>query len=97
MMGSSHALSGAAFWVGGSLALDYFADFHQTPMQLAVGTAICAGGALLPDLDLSGRVVTNKGGATVAYDAGRVSPASMADVVTRETGYRAVVREGRGR
>ena len=82
MMGSSHALSGAAFWVGGSLALDYFADFHQTPMQLAVGTAICAGGALLPDLDLSGRVVTNKGGATVANTFG-VLTLFLAEVVEK--------------
>ena len=73
MMGPSHALSGAAVWAGGSLAVDYFAGYHQTPLQLAVGTAICAGGALLPDLDLSGRVTTNKGGATVAHTFGIVS------------------------
>jgi membrane-bound metal-dependent hydrolase YbcI (DUF457 family) len=73
MMGPSHALSGAAVWVGGSLALDSFADFHQTPLQLAVGTAMCAGGALLPDLDLSGRVTTDQGGATVAHTFGVVS------------------------
>jgi allophanate hydrolase subunit 1 len=42
-------------------------------------------------------VIPQRTGVTVAYDAGRVSPASMADVVTRETSYRAVVREGRGR
>src|SRR5215472_9271944 len=70
MMGPSHALSGAAVWAGGSLALDYFTGFHQTPLQLAVGTAMCAGGALLPDLDLSGRVTTDQGGATVAHTFG---------------------------
>ena len=69
-MGSSHALSGAAVWLTGSLALDQFANFHQTPLQLAVGTAICAGGALLPDLDLSGRVTRRQGGATVAHTFG---------------------------
>jgi membrane-bound metal-dependent hydrolase YbcI (DUF457 family) len=73
MMGPSHALSGAAVWAGGSLALDTFAGFHQTPLQLAVGTAMCAGGALLPDLDLSGRVTTDQGGATVAHTFGVVS------------------------
>ncbi|UWP87401.1 metal-dependent hydrolase [Dactylosporangium fulvum] len=73
MMGSSHALSGAAVWLGGSLALDQLADFHQTPLQLAVGTAICAGGALLPDLDLSGRVTARRGGATVAQTFGVLS------------------------
>ncbi|MER7007327.1 metal-dependent hydrolase [Dactylosporangium sp. NPDC000555] len=73
MMGSSHALSGAAVWLTGSLVLDQVAHFHQTPLQLAVGTAICAGGALLPDLDLSGRVTQNKGGATVARTFGVLS------------------------
>jgi membrane-bound metal-dependent hydrolase YbcI (DUF457 family) len=70
MMGSSHALSGAAIWLTGSLALDQLAHYHQTPLQLAVGTAICAGGALVPDLDLSGRVTTRQGGATVAHTFG---------------------------
>ncbi|MEV8512593.1 metal-dependent hydrolase [Dactylosporangium sp. NPDC051484] len=73
MMGSSHALSGAAVWLTGSLLLDQVAHFHQTPLQLAVGTAICAGGALLPDLDLSGRVTRNQGGATVARTFGVLS------------------------
>src|SRR5258705_13172332 len=70
MMGSSHALAGAAVWLTGSLAPDQLAHFHQTPLQLAVGTAICAGGALVPDLDLSGRVTRRQGGATVAHTFG---------------------------
>ncbi|MFD2765921.1 metal-dependent hydrolase [Micromonospora eburnea] len=73
MMGPSHALSGAAVWLTGSWALDQFADYHQTPLALAVGTAVCAGGALLPDLDLSGKVTRNQGGATVARTFGVVS------------------------
>jgi membrane-bound metal-dependent hydrolase YbcI (DUF457 family) len=73
MMGSSHALSGAAVWLGGTWALAQFADYHQTPLQIAVGTAVCAGGALLPDLDMSGRVTRGQGGATVAHTFGRVS------------------------
>jgi membrane-bound metal-dependent hydrolase YbcI (DUF457 family) len=73
MMGPSHALSGAAGWLAGSLALQQFAGIHQTPVQLAVGTAMCAGGALLPDLDMSGRVTANRGGATVARTFGVVS------------------------
>jgi len=72
-MGPSHALSGAAAWLAGSLAVQHFAHYHQTPVQLAVGTAMCAGGALLPDLDLSGRVCTDQGGATVAHTFGVVS------------------------
>ncbi len=73
MMGPSHALSGAAVWLTGSLALDHFAHYGQSPLELAVGTAMCAGGALLPDLDMSGRVTANKGGATVAHTFGVVS------------------------
>ncbi|MFU8854396.1 metal-dependent hydrolase [Micromonospora sp. SL1-18] len=73
MMGPSHALSGAAVWLTGSWALDQFADYHQTPLALAVGTAVCAGGALFPDLDLSGKVTSNQGGATVAHTFGVVS------------------------
>jgi membrane-bound metal-dependent hydrolase YbcI (DUF457 family) len=73
MMGPSHALSGAAVWLAGSWAMDYFADYQQSPLEIAVGTAVCAGAALLPDIDLSGRVITNQGGATVAKTFGRVS------------------------
>jgi membrane-bound metal-dependent hydrolase YbcI (DUF457 family) len=73
MMGPSHALSGAAAWLAGSWALSYFDHYHQTPLQVAVGTAVCAGGALLPDFDLSGKVTTDQGGATVAHTFGRAS------------------------
>ena len=73
MLGPSHALSGAAVWLSGSLALEQFAHYHQSPAQLAIGTAMCAGGALVPDLDLSGRVTTDQGGATVAHTFGVVS------------------------
>jgi membrane-bound metal-dependent hydrolase YbcI (DUF457 family) len=73
MMGPSHALSGAAVWLAGSLALDQFAGYEQSPLAIAVGTAVCAGGALFPDLDLSGKVTRNQGGATVARTFGVVS------------------------
>jgi membrane-bound metal-dependent hydrolase YbcI (DUF457 family) len=73
MMGPSHALSGAATWLAGSFALNVFAHYHQTPAELAIGTAMCAGGALLPDLDMSGRVTRDEGGATVAHTFGVVS------------------------
>ena len=66
MLGPSHALSGAAVWLAASFGATEFARFHQSPAQIAIGTAMCAGGALVPDLDLSGRVTTDKGGATVA-------------------------------
>jgi membrane-bound metal-dependent hydrolase YbcI (DUF457 family) len=73
MMGPSHALSGAAVWLTGSWALNHFTGYDQTPLAIAVGTAVCAGGALLPDLDLSGRVTRNQGGATVARTFGVLS------------------------
>ncbi len=73
MLGPSHALSGAAVWLAGSLALEHFAHFHQNTAAIAIGTAICAGGALAPDLDMSGRVTRNRGGATVAHTFGVVS------------------------
>ena len=73
MMGPSHALSGAAVWLAGSWALDLFADYEQSPLAIAVGTAVCAGGALFPDLDMSGKVTANQGGATVARTFGVLS------------------------
>jgi len=74
MMGPSHALSGAAAWLAGTWALEATGVINgQTPLEIAVGTAVCAGGALLPDLDLSGRVTTGQGGATVAHTFGRPS------------------------
>src|SRR5258706_3114359 len=82
MMGPSHALSGAAVWLAGSYALAEFASYHQTPIEIAVGTAMCAGGALLPDLDLSGRVTTDQGGATVAHTFG-VFSLFIAEVVEK--------------
>ncbi|AGL15819.1 metal-dependent hydrolase [Actinoplanes sp. N902-109] len=73
MMGPSHALSGAAVWLAGSWALDFFAGYEQSPLAVAIGTTVCAGGALLPDLDLSGKVTRNQGGATVARTFGVLS------------------------
>jgi membrane-bound metal-dependent hydrolase YbcI (DUF457 family) len=82
MMGPSHALSGAAVWLTGSLAVQQWWGVHQSPRELALGTAVCAGGALLPDLDLSGRVTRNRGGATVARTFG-VASLFVAEVVEK--------------
>lgn len=82
MMGPSHALSGAAVWLAGSWALNHFAGYEQSPLVVAVGAAVCAGSALLPDLDLSGRVTANRGGATVAHTFGVVS-LFLAEVVEK--------------
>ncbi|MER5459023.1 metal-dependent hydrolase [Micromonospora sp. NPDC002389] len=82
MMGPSHALSGAAVWLSGSWALQHFYDYEQSPLALAVGTAVCAGAALLPDIDLSGKVTRNRGGATVARTFG-VFSLFVAEVVEK--------------
>ena len=82
MMGPSHALSGAAAWLAGCWALDQFAGYSQSPLAVAVGTTVCAGGALLPDLDLSGKVTRNQGGATVARTFG-VFSLFLAEVIEK--------------
>ncbi|HWS38130.1 MAG TPA: metal-dependent hydrolase [Actinoplanes sp.] len=82
MMGPSHALSGSAAWLAGSWALYQFGNVSQSPLEVAVGTAICAGGALLPDLDMSGKVTKNQGGATVARTFG-VASLFVAEVVEK--------------
>ncbi|GAA2523036.1 metal-dependent hydrolase [Pilimelia columellifera subsp. columellifera] len=81
-MGPSHALSGAAVWLAGSWAADHFWGFHQRPAALAVGAAVCAGAALLPDLDMSGKVTANRGGATVARAFG-IFTLFLAEVVEK--------------
>lgn len=73
VMGPTHAVSGAAAWLAGSWIADAHWHYHQSPIQLAVGASVCAGAALLPDLDLSGRVTRNQGGALVAHTFGVVS------------------------
>jgi membrane-bound metal-dependent hydrolase YbcI (DUF457 family) len=82
MMGPSHALSGASAWLASCWALDRLAGYEQSPLAVAVGTAVCAGSALLPDLDLSGRVTANRGGATVARTFG-VFSLFLAEVIEK--------------
>lgn len=82
MMGPAHALSGAAVWLAGSwVAREYF-DYGQSATTIAIGAAVCAGGALLPDLDLSGKVTAYKGGSTVARSFG-VFSLFLAEVVEK--------------
>ncbi len=73
VMGPTHAVSGAAAWLAGAGATAAILGYRQNPVELAVYTAVCAGSALLPDLDCSGAVLKNKGGATVARTFGVVS------------------------
>lgn len=50
MMGHTHALAGAAAWLG---VVPLLADhgMRMTPGQILAGSIVCAGAALLPDLD----------------------------------------------
>ena len=72
-MGPTHAISGAAAWLVGSAVAAHFGAYLQSPLELTTYTIACAGAALLPDLDCSGRVTANRGGATVAHTFGIVS------------------------
>lgn len=73
VMGPTHAVSGAAIWLTGSAIADAVYNVHQSPAELMVGTIVCAGGALLPDLDCAGRVLKNRGGSTVARTFGPIT------------------------
>lgn len=73
VMGPTHAVSGAAAWLAASAVAETVFSYHQSPASIAVGTIACTGASLLPDLDCSGRVLHNKGGATVAHTFGIAS------------------------
>ncbi len=73
VMGPTHAMSGAVAWLAGAGATASLLGRPQSPTELVVYTAVCAGSALLPDLDCSGKVTSNQGGATVARTFGVVS------------------------
>jgi membrane-bound metal-dependent hydrolase YbcI (DUF457 family) len=73
VMGPTHAVSGAAAWLAGAGLTAAILGHTQNPVELAVYTAVCAGSALLPDLDCSGAVLKNRGGATVARTFGVAS------------------------
>lgn len=56
MMGQTHALSGAALWLAALPALTSESllgtyAVSLTPAQIAAGAVVCAGAALLPDID----------------------------------------------
>ncbi|SEF43523.1 LexA-binding, inner membrane-associated putative hydrolase [Thermomonospora echinospora] len=67
MMGRTHALSGAVAWLGAVPFLSQerlLGDFAVTlsPAQVLAGTVVCAGAALLPDVDHhNGRIANTMG------------------------------------
>ena len=73
VMGPTHAMSGALVWLAAAGVTASTFGYRQSPLELGIYTAVCAGAALLPDLDCSGAVLRNKGGATVARTFGVAS------------------------
>jgi membrane-bound metal-dependent hydrolase YbcI (DUF457 family) len=73
VMGPTHATSGAVAWLAGGGIVTTVLGYQQSPAEVAVYTAVCAGAALLPDLDVSGKVFRGRGGATAAQVFGVVS------------------------
>lgn len=51
MMGPGHALSGATVWLVAAPAISTLAPTPFTPEQTLLGAGVCAGAALLPDID----------------------------------------------
>lgn len=50
-MGHSHAVSGGLAWLAAAPAIQAATDTQLSISQLAAGTIVCSGAALLPDLD----------------------------------------------
>lgn len=73
VMGPTHAVSGAAAWLVASGMTTPLLG-HQSWPVVAVGTAVCAGSALLPDIDCPGSLST-KDGSTVVRAFGFVGEA----------------------
>ena len=64
MMGHTHALSGAAAWLALTPVISDHSVLHQyavalSPTQIAAGTVVCAGAALLPDMDHHSGTIAN--------------------------------------
>lgn len=76
MMGTHHAISGAAAWVAitsTAASLPTFALYPLGPVGVALGALVCAGAALLPDADHHN--------ATIAHSmpgVGRIATAAVA-------------------
>jgi membrane-bound metal-dependent hydrolase YbcI (DUF457 family) len=60
VLGRDHALLGAVVGVGLAEPVARFAHTHLPPGQVAAAGAICAGFALLPDIDEPGSTVSRK-------------------------------------
>jgi membrane-bound metal-dependent hydrolase YbcI (DUF457 family) len=95
VMGPTHATSGAVAWLLAGGAVTTVLGYSQAPGELAVYTAVCAGAALLPDLDVSGKVFRNRGGATAARALGLPSLVLAEAVEKLSLGVYLLTRTGR--
>lgn len=92
VMGPTHATSGAVAWLVGGGAVTTMLGYEQGLGEMAVYSAVCAGAALLPDLDVSGDVFRRRGGATAAQVLGVVSLAFAGAVEKLSLGVYKVTR-----
>ena len=73
VMGPTHAMSGAALWLGAAAASSPLIGMQSMP-AITVGAAVCAGSALLPDIDCPGSL-SPKDGSTVVRAFGYLGEA----------------------
>ena len=59
MLGRTHALSGSVLWLAASPTLAHLTHGTLDGPSLALGAVVCAGAALLPDLDDSGGTLSH--------------------------------------
>lgn len=65
VMGPTHAMSGAALWVGAAAMSAPLIGTQTSLPMIALGAAVCAGSALLPDIDCPGSLSTKDGSTVV--------------------------------
>lgn len=58
MMGKSHLALGSAVWLAGAAPAMKLAGVDLTPAEIGAGTVVCAGAAMLPDIDHPGAGVS---------------------------------------
>lgn len=83
MMGTSHAVSGAAAWIAltsTSASLPSLGWFPNSPAEIMIGSVVCAGAALLPDADHHD--------ATIAHSIPGIGQATAAAVGAATGGHR---------
>lgn len=78
VMGPTHAASGAAAWLLGAGTITAATGHQLSTSQLLIGAGVCAGSALLPDIDSPGSTVARSLGPVTEVIAKVVSAGSVA-------------------